>query len=56
MVEMVRKKKGVRTLAIGDGANDVTMIQTADVGTSATLGNTAPSDAVAGQSCPASVC
>jgi hypothetical protein len=32
MVSMVRERKGVRTLAIGDGANDVTMIQTADVG------------------------
>ena len=33
MVSMVRHRSNVRTLAIGDGANDVTMIQTADVGT-----------------------
>jgi len=32
MVQLVKRYKGWRTLAIGDGANDVTMIQTADVG------------------------
>ena len=29
---MAKQELGVHTLAIGDGANDVSMIQTADVG------------------------
>ncbi|KAL6259171.1 hypothetical protein P5V15_009092 [Pogonomyrmex californicus] len=32
IVRIVKKQLGMRTLAIGDGANDVSMIQTADVG------------------------
>ncbi|XP_012281386.1 probable phospholipid-transporting ATPase VD isoform X2 [Orussus abietinus] len=32
IVKVVKEKLGMRTLAIGDGANDVSMIQTADVG------------------------
>lgn len=32
IVRVVKEKMGMRTLAIGDGANDVSMIQTADVG------------------------
>ncbi len=32
MVEMVKKGRRQMTLAIGDGANDVSMIQKADVG------------------------
>ena len=32
VVKMVRKGMNVMTLAIGDGANDVSMIQEADVG------------------------
>ncbi|XP_044597784.1 phospholipid-transporting ATPase VA [Cotesia glomerata] len=32
IVKIVKEKLSVRTLAIGDGANDVSMIQTADVG------------------------
>ena len=32
VVELVKREKGVMTLAIGDGANDVSMIQSADVG------------------------
>ena len=32
MVRLVREKLGVMTLAIGDGANDVSMIQVADIG------------------------
>lgn len=32
IVRVVKEKLGMRTLAIGDGANDVSMIQTADVG------------------------
>ncbi|XP_008547483.1 phospholipid-transporting ATPase VD [Microplitis demolitor] len=32
IVKIVKDKLSVRTLAIGDGANDVSMIQTADVG------------------------
>ncbi|XP_014470184.1 PREDICTED: probable phospholipid-transporting ATPase VD [Dinoponera quadriceps] len=32
LVRIVKKQLGMRTLAIGDGANDVSMIQTADVG------------------------
>lgn len=32
VVKMVKEGRGVMTLAIGDGANDVSMIQTADVG------------------------
>lgn len=32
IVRIVKKDLGMRTLAIGDGANDVSMIQTADVG------------------------
>ncbi|KAI7869563.1 hypothetical protein BDF14DRAFT_1782731 [Spinellus fusiger] len=32
VVELVRKEKGAMTLAIGDGANDVSMIQAANVG------------------------
>ncbi|XP_014209403.1 probable phospholipid-transporting ATPase VA isoform X2 [Copidosoma floridanum] len=32
IVKVVKEQLGVRTLAIGDGANDVSMIQTADVG------------------------
>ena len=31
-VQMAKQELGVHTLAIGDGANDVSMIQTADVG------------------------
>ena len=31
-VQIVKQELGVHTLAIGDGANDVNMIQTADVG------------------------
>ena len=30
--QAVKEELGVTTLAIGDGANDVSMIQTADVG------------------------
>jgi len=33
MIALVRESLNVVTLAIGDGANDVSMIQTADVGT-----------------------
>ncbi|KOC66842.1 putative phospholipid-transporting ATPase VD [Habropoda laboriosa] len=32
IVRIVKEQLGMRTLAIGDGANDVSMIQTADVG------------------------
>ncbi|XP_043089144.1 phospholipid-transporting ATPase VB isoform X2 [Puntigrus tetrazona] len=32
VVELVRRKLGVMTLAVGDGANDVNMIRAADVG------------------------
>nr|XP_012136582.1 PREDICTED: probable phospholipid-transporting ATPase VA isoform X2 [Megachile rotundata] len=32
IVRVVKEQLGMRTLAIGDGANDVSMIQTADVG------------------------
>lgn len=32
MVRLVREELGVMTLAIGDGANDVSMIQVADIG------------------------
>ncbi|CAO3598046.1 unnamed protein product [Absidia cylindrospora] len=32
MVELVRRKQGAVTLAVGDGANDVSMIQAANVG------------------------
>lgn len=32
MVRLVREELGVMTLAIGDGANDVNMIQVADIG------------------------
>jgi phospholipid-translocating ATPase len=32
VVQSVKKNKKVMTLAIGDGANDVSMIQCADVG------------------------
>ena len=32
MVKLVKKELGVMTLAVGDGANDVSMIQTASVG------------------------
>ncbi|XP_076604727.1 phospholipid-transporting ATPase VD [Chaetodon auriga] len=32
VVQLIRDKLGVMTLAVGDGANDVSMIQTADVG------------------------
>jgi phospholipid-translocating ATPase len=31
-VQIAKQELGVHTLAIGDGANDVSMIQTADVG------------------------
>lgn len=31
-MRIVKEQLGMRTLAIGDGANDVSMIQTADVG------------------------
>lgn len=31
-MQAVKEELGVTTLAIGDGANDVSMIQTADVG------------------------
>ena len=31
-LQAVKEELGVTTLAIGDGANDVSMIQTADVG------------------------
>lgn len=32
VVRLVREELGVMTLAIGDGANDVSMIQVADIG------------------------
>jgi P-type E1-E2 ATPase len=32
LFQAVKEELGVTTLAIGDGANDVSMIQTADVG------------------------
>ena len=32
LVRLVKEQLGMHTLAIGDGANDVSMIQTADIG------------------------